>query len=495
MAIIVPKYESTRQPAARIGSPLSLPQLEGPRMVGEAARQFEEITEKLKRARQTTALSNAQTDLFKTLVELENDFQNRTDFQNFEPEFKKRVKNLQDHYQTTIQDPEVLEAFRPDFERMTTRSLVNVRSMARHQEIDKGRADFNRNQETYFDIITSNQDPEKRFEALNLAKLSVAGNVSAGYISREQGEKQLETLNYAAVKTNAWRTAKSLGFEEGIAWLENEENAQGLDLKDRQAIVNNLQAEQTEEREAGKRAYNDLHREVINKVSEYIRDGKYAIARIAVENAEIDEKDKLTLDKAIDSAISAKTAGQKDPFNVSSVSYVSDLLDKALNGELDPDSIIPIAWKLSRQDANVVRETAKRALEGEETFESELKKGAVYKIRNQILKGNQLMGFTPESISDANLAEMEFLQMWHNETDREKRMNMANPASKDYVVDKIVKPYLKPLNVQIEEMTQRIENMFNEEMGRKTGPPKKKKVQKREGNETIEEYLKRTGQE
>jgi hypothetical protein len=257
MAIIVPKYQSTQRLPSQIGSPLSVPQTFSTRAVGEAARQLEEVTERMRIARQKTALSNAQTHLFKSLVEIENDFQNRTDYPNFESEYKKRVQDLQEHYQGTIQDQEVLEAFRPDFERMTTKSLVGIRSLARRQEIDSGRADFARNYDTYMETITSDQDPEKRYEALNLAKLGVAGSVSAGYIKKEEGEQRLEALNYTALRTNAWQYSKSMGYEAGIDWLINEENAYGLDKNDRDAMVVDLRREWNNEIQAAEKAERD----------------------------------------------------------------------------------------------------------------------------------------------------------------------------------------------------------------------------------------------
>jgi len=204
MPFKVPTYHSSREPARR-GTPGVRPDMEAAGLgVISAAQKSSAIlqayNEKMHKAEQVTALSNAQTDLIQQMAGFENEIKDRTDYENFEPEFDKRVQELKKHYSKQISDRDVLQAFRLDFERQVLRTRVAIRQVARKQSVDKGRADFADNYNVYDEIIKTDRDYDRRLEALNSAKILVARNVDAGYISRQEGVDRINVLNQSAKK-------------------------------------------------------------------------------------------------------------------------------------------------------------------------------------------------------------------------------------------------------------------------------------------------------
>ena len=196
----IPTFTSTALPPGVSGTayaPLDLtarPYAAAARGLMGITSQLQRMDERMRLARQSTELGNAQVGAMKDLSEVESGFASRTDFENFEPEFRQHLDTLRTRYREQIKDPEVYRAFARDFERQALRTEINVRSMARKREIDHGRASYRSNIQELSLMYGRTGDEDKKLDILNRVKVLTAGAVTAGYMTEESGVSALHNF-------------------------------------------------------------------------------------------------------------------------------------------------------------------------------------------------------------------------------------------------------------------------------------------------------------
>lgn len=193
----IPTFQSTASPPGVSGAvyaPLNLtsqPYAVAAHGLMGISREMERINERMRLARQSTELSTAQVSSLKAMSDLEAGFSERTDFENFDPEFKTRIEELRTSYREQIKDPEVYSAFAHDFEKQALRASINISSMARKREIDHGKASYLNNINELSLMYGQTADEDKKIDILNHVKIQTTGAVAAGYMTEEAGVKSL----------------------------------------------------------------------------------------------------------------------------------------------------------------------------------------------------------------------------------------------------------------------------------------------------------------
>jgi len=177
-----------------------------------------------------------------------------------------------------------------------------------------------------------------------------------------------------------------------------------------------------------------------------------------------------------------KQAEGKDPFSESDPLYVDQQLDLALAGKIDPLTVRPIPNKISRQDANIIRETANRSLDPNMKYYNDLETDALNTVEKQISKSSLLAGFDPDSEDDVFRAKIFLRTLLRNEKDLETRIKMLTPGTKEYVVKKAIDRMFITLPEELERKTRRMREKFKKD--------DQNKPQRKIG-ETPEQYLDR----
>lgn len=165
--------------------------------VSKAGEAISDFATKMYEAKQVTELSNAQLDSLKQLTEYENGLRDRQDFDNFEPEYEKKVKEIRNYYQKNLMDNKVKQAFASDFERTALRTGVSIRSIANKKRIDHGSASYFNNMTTLKGMLPGADETLKQ-EIHTKTKIQTSGAVAAGYLTEEQGAERLQKFMKAA---------------------------------------------------------------------------------------------------------------------------------------------------------------------------------------------------------------------------------------------------------------------------------------------------------
>lgn len=168
--------------------------------------------------------------------------------------------------------------------------------------------------------------------------------------------------------------------------------------------------------------------------------------------------DKRLWEKLRQAQADANAKGE-EAFKFSDPDYYNDMLDLAMSGAILPTKIYPAESILSKADATALRGIAKRAQDEAEKPELQLQKLATDVGRKMIIKGTVLTGFDAREVKDAYLFEHDLRAELANEADPQKRIRMLTPGTRDYVVDRLVAPYLRTLNEQISDMAEQLQGI------------------------------------
>lgn len=265
----IPRYESEVVPAVRRGQ-LITPNVEVGRAFVGLGRTLTQIGAKFKRGEEVTQYNESMRGLRKDLTELRFSFAERSDIENFPEDFRKSSNEIARKRFEEMKDNSLWGSFEAHMDGAINSTEIAVKTMKRRKQIDLGRASYATTIEEMAEEYGKATEMEKRnilIQAEDVTRL----NVNVGYISHQEAQVAMKDFRYNAMKSDAWHTASALGYEEGISWLQDEENAPKLTREDRNSLVAHLRrdwniekAENREkERQLNNLAYDNLLEQIV----------------------------------------------------------------------------------------------------------------------------------------------------------------------------------------------------------------------------------------
>jgi len=266
-------------------------------------------------------------------------------------------------------------------------------------------------------------------------------------------------------------------LDGAIEFLRSEDHDLNPEIANK--VLSKIKTLRTERRLIKLQRETQIKDDVFNDANGLLRKGEMQAARAVIDgNPDISETDKRQWENGL---TSVQPISDPDLYN--------NLTIKALSGELNPNDVIPHIGKgLTPNDAEHVRSKAIETRKG--TYGTNPYKTATEFAESQIFGGSGLMQIkTPKDhVRYKNWIDDFDDALREGEQDNKKLSDMLDPDSKDYVVEKTLRPYLltdmQKLSEQVEEFRK----------GLPVDKDKTDTIPKRKPNETIPEYLKRTGQ-
>jgi len=333
------------------------------------------------------------------------------------------------------------------------------------------------------------RDPEKALEEFEAGKFNA-------FLSEKQLDAYADKIRVRAKTvqkqrrlTDAWNKAMDFpSYDLALEWAQDKENGPDLPFDERNTLITALKRDWGLRLAQDKEAKRQEQVKIQNAFLEKLHAGELTATEIQESSLEpfgLGSKDAFL--KALDKRAEAALEDEEDPFKESDVEFYNEKLEAAYKGELEPDAVFDWIGKgLSSKDAEHVRKIATAAKKEALGQEEELLKLAVEAGKKMIVKGNIFSGFEQWTVKDAYLFEHALMGELAKEEDPEKRIKMLTPGTKDYVVDRVMIPFLKSPQEQISQRVDYYKSLIE---------PKDQGPAKRKPGESIEAYLKRTGGE
>jgi len=206
-----------------------------PRAAGQFGATLAGSGEPFLQQRRVNQLSEHSLQATKEFADLTAWAEQNPDFKTLEPEYKKRVAEIQQAHRKEIKDPAVWRMFHDDFQRMSIRTGLKIEDIAREKEIGSHRADAKVRLDEYNNIITSAQDFDTAARAVTQARAYIAGLASSGTYTEEEAQ----ALEHSFTHTAHVNFVKREIYEDPEATLERLEAGEyeGLDEADRTDLM------------------------------------------------------------------------------------------------------------------------------------------------------------------------------------------------------------------------------------------------------------------
>ena len=203
MPDLSPVYRSTQMPTTRPGSPgPASPSMHrspdvssGSRAISRAMNETAEIFKNLHAAHERTALNEAKIDALKEISDFKNSLITRTDYQNFEPEYKNFIKELPERYEGKFKNNETWNDFLADFKHQAIITGASISVLTRKQQIDYGRASLRKNQKKLELNFQPSDNKKARQAIFDQYEKLIQDNIASGYLTREEGETEVTAFH------------------------------------------------------------------------------------------------------------------------------------------------------------------------------------------------------------------------------------------------------------------------------------------------------------
>jgi len=418
-----------------------------------AGRVFEQIAEKEALAADTIESGRLETLIKNKSLEVSEGYMTRTDYQNFDKSLEDTLKKLKDEISPTDASPRLQAAFEKAFETQSY-SLRHTIKAKKYDVMEKqGKIVFGDIYQQALNDWANEGDQEKkdmikRELFMKGQTLQVNNAVDPlwieGMLDKFDEAAKATAINQADVIADKLIENNPAGAAD---ILRDKEFLPALPEKVRQDKVEKATAAkkvfdnelESKRKEALKVAHNDEER----AVGDLYMKGEYSKAFAVAQNSKL-----LTGDEKKIWANSIKEASKEaDPFKKTDYEYFWEQLKLAQAGEIsNPDAIIPLPNKLSREDANTLRETANRALDPVNKTANEMERKALSAVEEMAKEGSSFFGYTTEDKEAAYNAWSALKLVLDDVKDPGKKIDMLNPKSPNYIVMKTVAPYIKDKN-------------------------------------------------
>lgn len=286
-------YTANRVPVAASGASFSVPgERRSPVTVprtGEvtwgAAREVAgaagDIAAKMRNARQIQELADAQVKNRRLFADIDAqlqdpDFLSQTDPDEFERIFDERSGEGWQAVSGGMTDDRAKKAARNDFENLRVSYLTRTRSRARNLQIETGRASTDQQLRDLQEVLLRGDaegDTRAAADALVTAQGIVAGKVSAGYFSAEEGDRLLENFRKDATGT-IWARR-----------IQNDPAGAFIELSKNKSIPNMLESERVTLQKMSRAAYSAMLRTRIQAANLQDRQDEKALKLIRQQTA------------------------------------------------------------------------------------------------------------------------------------------------------------------------------------------------------------------
>ncbi len=374
----------------------------------------------------------------------------RQDYENFEPDTQKYLQSLKDKYLTQAGgDPVLQKAFQLRF----NQASVQLMHTARAKKFDVMSKQAQGAFATQYDESLKEYADETNSGHRELIKKNVeigaAAMVASGYMTPKQEEGYVQGFTDSADSLRADQlidsnpttaeTELKSGEFKGLAPAIRQQKIEKAKLRQKQVIAADNVIENNRIKQAKQQQKLEHDGEERNLGEAYTKGDYDQIIPLLMHSKNLsgNELAKWT-------ALAKKATTMKDPFKRSDPTFFDQQLQKAVRSGFDnPDAIIPIPGKLSREDAALVQKVAKRALQPTEREVTTLTGDARQTIKEQIKQGSSIFGFSPDTSENSYKALVGLTQTLEREPDLQKRIDMLTPGSSSYIVDKIIAPFKK----------------------------------------------------
>jgi len=235
---VIPTYKSKILPIVRAPQ-LMVPSTAVSTAISDVGKQVAGIGAKFKRAEEVAQYNENMKSLREELTELRFSFAERQDFENFQEDFQKETSGIAKKHFEGMRDNSFWGSFEAHMDGAIISTEAAVRSMKRRKQIDFGRASYSDAMEKMAEDYGKATEVEKKnllVQAEDITNL----NAEVGHISQQEAQKALSDFRHNAMRSDVWHSARLMGYEEGIKWLQNEKNAPQLTREERNSMIAQL---------------------------------------------------------------------------------------------------------------------------------------------------------------------------------------------------------------------------------------------------------------
>ncbi len=367
--------------------------------------------------------------------------------------FETEAQALRAEHIDQIKDGVTARAVNQTYTTALRHKIIGLRESARRKEVELAIVSLGQNLERYEQLARETTTDAEYSLITDMAKAKI--NSGIGKFYDKAAANKLEDTFMQRVETNEVREEIMYGNpQSALDDLKNSEMYQNIPEDQQIALEKEAQAKIKSNEVAVRIKENELKQQLKDKikalkeidqrqVGDLYMAGKFTEAYKAAQNSEhLTGTQKREWANAITSATKAD-----DPFGNTDYDYFFEQLQKAQDGEINSEDIIPLPNRLSRQDAGEVRAAADRYKKGiedpDEKVALAMEKELLKYVQARAKQGSSFFGYTIESQEDAYMAWSAIKLALSAEPDPRKRIEMADPSSPNYIGDKVAGQYFK----------------------------------------------------
>jgi len=453
-------------------------------------RVFDVIDEAERRVKASELESQMRSDL----EDAAESFRMRTDFENFDKEADEFIKSIRTNYNEAIGDDHKLqEAVDRAYEWRSSEFMRTIQAKKAQVITNRGRGQLEKMVNQAMEDYAAEQTDEGKIRIGEKIAATAKAFAESSIISFKEAESIIQSFegnaeslkleyNRQTIWDEALNRMRTLGFDEAVKFI----NDSDLPSSDKNSMGAALKREETERAAQEKENEEQITEKWQDEALVKLHDGKLTFEEIML--SPLDAKAKEHWIGLLDAKNKAKLKEEKDKIAESDPEFYMTMLKQAYAGEIGMN--VPISYigkGLGSKDAEHIRSVIKSLKSEADKHETELMNLAIDSGSKMIIKGNLFTGFDAGEIRDAYLFEHALRAELEQEKERGKRLNMLTPGTSEYIVDKVLAPYLKDPITRLRETADKIR-------GKQEPEKAEGGVVKRKKGETIDEYLKRIGQ-
>lgn len=186
------------------------------------------IAEDIIKVKADQEYAKAKIEGYKTLSQIEVEASQDDDFQNFEPKYTKRIKDVQETILKTIRSPQAKQAFQQDFELKSTYSFYDIMTNGRKRFIDYDKdlmtQEIVTTKQRYFSASTPGEKQNakdelaqifsRRAENKILNKAEAANLYQKEMASLDEGQAEHDILSNSAYALGELQKGKQGAYKE-----------------------------------------------------------------------------------------------------------------------------------------------------------------------------------------------------------------------------------------------------------------------------------------
>ena len=457
----IPTFSSNRLPPGTAGGVPMSPGAAAavPQAIAGVGQQMERsalytgrVFETIKKAERTVKANGIEIGVTNDFEDAALQFAEDANYEGYEEKAGKITSEISDRYYKMVANDPVLSEVVSAYLENKTRDFNRVIAKKKIQKtIEAGQGLFLESFNNSLDSASDNPIPENVAAEKNRITELANGYVDVGILTAKQAVTAIESFDdkvQAATELKATTAAKNLILEHpsgGSELLEGSEFWDRVPDEQKPALLKSAdktkKVHENEVESKRKEAIAEATKQEELQFSNLYGEGKFAEANAFLDASTLITK-KIPLYKALESA-----SKEADPFKKTDYNFFWDSLKKAQAGKItNPDAVIPIPNKLSREDANIIRATAKRAIDPVNKAANEMERKALSAVEEQAKEGSSFFGYSTEDKENAYNAWVALKLVLDEVKDPSKKIDMLNPKSPNYIVSKVMAPYIKDKN-------------------------------------------------